>query len=109
MKFNIILAVDNKNGIGKDNTLPWHFSEDLKYFCKLTKYTETMSGTNAVIMGRKTCESLPKRYLPGRLNIVMTKNADYINENVKVANKFSVAFDIAKNNNVDTIWVIGGA
>ena len=49
MKFNVILAIDNKDGIGKNNTIPWHFSVDMEYFKKLTLHTETINGTNAII------------------------------------------------------------
>jgi len=62
---SIIVAVSEDWGIGKDNELLWHISEDLKRFKRLT------SG-NTVIMGKKTWESLPRRPLPGRKNIVLT-------------------------------------
>ena len=54
MNFKLIVAVDKNNGIGKNNKIPWYFSEDLKYFAKNTKG----SGNNAIIMGRKTYESI---------------------------------------------------
>lgn len=109
MKFNVIIAVDNKNGIGKNNSLPWHFSEDLVYFKRVTSYSETLFGNNAVIMGRKTCESLPNKYLPRRINIVMTRSVDYKNDSVLIVNNFNDALRVAKENNVDNIWVIGGS
>ena len=84
MKFNIILAIDKENGIGKNNNLPWKFSEDLKYFMKMTTHSEIPFGCNAVIMGRTTCDSLPEKYLPNRLNIVLTRQKDYSNDNVKI-------------------------
>jgi dihydrofolate reductase len=62
---SIIVAVSEDWGIGKDNELLWHISEDLKRFKKLTF-------GNTVIMGKKTWESLPRRPLPGRKNIVLT-------------------------------------
>lgn len=62
---SIIVAVSDDWGIGRNNDLLWHISEDLKRFKKLT-----MGKT--VIMGKKTWESLPKRPLPGRRNIVLT-------------------------------------
>ncbi len=109
MKFNIILAIDKENGIGKNNNLPWKFSEDLKYFMKMTTHSEIPFGCNAVIMGRKTCDSLPEKYLPNRLNIVLTRQKDYSNDNVKIVNNFNKALDVANENHVDTIWVIGGS
>lgn len=109
MKFNVILAIDINNGIAKNGIIPWSLPEDLKYFQKITKHTDTFNGKNAVIMGRKTCESLPNNYLPDRLNIVLTRNVDYQNEKVLISDSFDKALKIAKDNNVDKIWVIGGS
>ena len=67
---SIIVAVSDDWGIGKDNELLWHISEDLKRFKRLTT-------GKTVIMGKKTWYSLPKRPLPGRINIVLT---DILNE-----------------------------
>ena len=55
--YNIIVAYDLNQGIGKNNRLPWHFSEDLKRFSKLTRG----EGKNAIIMGKNTWESIPKK------------------------------------------------
>jgi len=63
--FSIIVAIAGNNAIGKENKLLWHIPEDLKRFKRIT------SG-HAVIMGKKTFESLPVRPLPGRINIVIT-------------------------------------
>jgi dihydrofolate reductase len=62
---SIIVAVSEELGIGKDNDLLWHLPEDMKRFKKLTM-------GNTVIMGRRTWESLPKKPLSGRRNIVIT-------------------------------------
>merc|ERR1711916_251847 len=59
-------------------------------------------------MGRKTADSLPKNYLPSRLNIVLTRNVTYRNSNVLITNTFNKALKTAEENKVDTIWVIGG-
>lgn len=75
MRFNIIVAHDSKRGIGKDGDLPWKLREDFKNFSFVTsKVQESQYFTyvNALIMGRKTWESLPKKPLPNRLNVVMT-------------------------------------
>lgn len=61
----IIVAMDEKRGIGKNNTIPWHNPEDLKHFKKLTL-------GQVCIMGRKTWESLPVKPLPDRKNVVIT-------------------------------------
>lgn len=60
-----IYAVDSKNGLSKDGTIPWHSKKDLKFFMNMTK-------NNVVIMGRHTYFSLHKRPLKDRLNIVLT-------------------------------------
>jgi dihydrofolate reductase/thymidylate synthase len=69
-RFNIIVAVDDKNGIGKNGTIPWRNQEDFIHF----KTTTIGNGKNAVIMGRKTYESLPPKFKPlsNRKNIVIT-------------------------------------
>ena len=74
-KFSMILAVDEKNGLGKDNDLAWRISADLKYFKKITASTKDFSNTNAVVMGRKTWESIPQKYrpLPYRINCVLSR------------------------------------
>ena len=71
MKLKLIVGVDNQNGIGLNNTLPWYNKEDLKYFSKVTKG----DGNNAIIMGSNTWKSLPKRPLPKRLNVILSKNS----------------------------------
>jgi dihydrofolate reductase len=70
----IIVATDLDNGIGIDNTLPWHLPEDLAHFKRLT------SG-HPIIMGRKTFDSIG-RPLPNRRNIVITRNADWRHDGV---------------------------
>lgn len=68
---NLIVAIDNKNGIGKNGDLLFHFKEDMKRFKFLTKY-------NTVIMGRKTLESLPNgKPLKERRNIIITRDTNY--------------------------------
>ena len=67
--YSIIVAIDQEQGIGKDNGIPWHFSEDLQNFKRLTI-------NNVVIMGRKTWDSLPARFKPldHRSNIIITRD-----------------------------------
>jgi dihydrofolate reductase/thymidylate synthase len=69
-RFHIIVAVDKNQGIAKNGTIPWHSSEDLRFFRQITQG----SGNNAVIMGRKTYASLPVgvKPLPGRRNVVIS-------------------------------------
>jgi len=97
---NIIVAVCENNGIGKDNSLPWHFKEDMRYFSKITKET----GNNAVIMGRKTWDSIPKKPLPKRDNLILSKT-------LKDNNCFSSIEEILnyiKIRDYDNVFVIGG-
>ena len=78
MNVKLIVAMCKNNGIGFNNKIPWKISEDMSYFSKKTtgKYPHDGNKKNAVIMGRNTWESLPKKYkpLPHRFNIVLTKN-----------------------------------
>jgi dihydrofolate reductase len=96
---SIIVAVSEDLGIGKDNELLWHISEDLKRFKRLTT-------GNAVIMGKKTWESLPRKPLPGRKNIVLTDNRQAVIENAVTA--YSLQDAISKCSSEEEIFIIGG-
>jgi dihydrofolate reductase len=96
---SIIVAVSEDWGIGKDNELLWKISEDLKRFKKLTM-------GNAVIMGKKTWESLPKKPLPGRKNIVLTDNPDECVECSVTA--YSIEDALSKCERGEEIFIIGG-
>jgi len=96
---SIIVAVSEDLGIGKDNELLWHISGDLKRFKKLTT-------GNTVIMGKKTWESLPRRPLPGRKNIVITDNAQEKFENAVTA--YSIDDAISKCGPDEEVFIIGG-
>ena len=84
MSVKLIVAMCKNNGIGFDNKIPWRISEDMSYFSKKTSGDYSVDGIkkNAVIMGRNTWESLPKKYkpLPNRLNIVLTRNTQRLQE-----------------------------
>ncbi|WP_141603480.1 dihydrofolate reductase [Terrilactibacillus laevilacticus] len=73
---SFLLAMDEKGLIGKNNDLPWHLPADLQYFKKITM-------GHSIIMGRKTYESIG-RPLPGRRNIILTRNKDYSSEQAQV-------------------------
>ena len=96
---SIIVAVSEDWGIGKDNELLWHISEDLKRFKKLTY-------GNTVIMGKKTWESLPRKPLPGRKNIVLTDNPQESIENSVTA--YSIDDALNKCGPDEEIFIIGG-
>ncbi len=97
---SIIVAVDENNGIGYRNQLPWRLSNDLKRFKQLTT-------GNVVVMGRKTWESLPKKPLPERINVVLTRNSIDLPVGVQVFS--SVKEFIQQDYSPKTIFIIGGA
>lgn len=98
----IIVAAVAQNGvIGYRNALPWHLPEDLKHFRELTT-------GHAVIMGRKTWESLPPKFrpLPNRRNIVLTRDASYVAPGATVLHALDEVATVAAGG---TTFVIGGA
>lgn len=101
MILSLLVAADENNVIGKDNQLPWHLPNDLKYFKNLT-------WALPIVMGRKTYESIGKP-LPGRQSIVITRNTDWQKEGVSVVHSFEEAIELAKSFDVKEIFVIGGA
>lgn len=101
----LIWAMDENRVIGRDNALPWRLSADLKYFKAVTL-------GKPVIMGRRTFESIG-RPLPGRINIVITRQSGYHPEGVVVVNDVDTAVlegrQAAEKAGVDEVMVIGGA
>ncbi|MBD3155717.1 MAG: dihydrofolate reductase [Candidatus Aenigmarchaeota archaeon] len=99
----VIAAVARNNVIGKDGDIPWHIPEDLKHF------RDETSGF-PVIMGRKTYESLPKKPLKGRLNIVLTRRKDYKpGKGVVVKNSLKEAIEYCEKKNYVRAFIGGGA
>lgn len=109
-KFNIIVAVDRWLGIGEGNTIPWKIKEDIKYFKYITCGLYDDKKSNAVIMGRKTWESIPDKYRPlqSRFNIVLTKQKEYIASGACVCDTLGKALAHAKEAYTENIFVIGG-
>jgi dihydrofolate reductase len=101
-RLGLIFARSRNGVIGKNNQLPWHLPEDLAHFKQIT------SG-HPVIMGRKTWDSLPPRFrpLPGRLNIVITRQNHWRAEGAQTAHSLKDALDALLPN--QQAWVIGGA
>ncbi len=97
---SLLVAAAENNAIGKNNQLLWHLPNDLKFFKNTT-------WGMAVIMGRKTYESVDKP-LPGRFNIVITRQADWKAEGVIVAADLHDALQKAAETNCNEIFVIGG-
>lgn len=111
-KFDIVVATDLNRGIGKNGTLPWRISQDLKYFKDLTSSTPLDDHVNAVIMGRKTWESIPPNFRPlkGRVNLVLTRGADYeVPEGVLKAQSVDQALAMLALGAIDRVFIIGGA
>lgn len=102
MKKIIIAAKSRNNVIGKGNDLAWHLPADLKFFKEKTK-------GHYVIMGRKTFESIGSKPLPQRPTIIITNNPDFKAENCWVINSINGAFEIAKNEKQDDVFILGGA
>lgn len=99
-KISLIVAMSENRVIGKDNKLPWHIPEDLRRFKSVT------SG-HPVIMGRKTYDSIG-RPLPGRLNIVITRDHTYRNDAVSVVYSLDDAIKLASQSDEQEIFIIGG-
>lgn len=105
MKLALIAAYAQNNVVGIDNKLPWHLPEDLKYFKRVTT-------GKAIIMGRKTYESIG-RPLPNRTNIVITRNTEFTAPGIEVVNSLDAAIELAESineiNGTEEVMVIGGA
>ena len=105
MKIALIVAVSQNNVIGRDNQLPWHLPEDLQYFKSVTM-------GKPILMGRKTFESIG-RPLPGRVNIVITRDPDWTAEGVEIVNTIDDAMAAGavacKAADSYEIMIIGGA
>ncbi len=99
MIVNLIVAIDEKNGIGKDNKLPWHLPADLKHF-------KTLTTGHSILMGRKTFDSIGKA-LPNRRNIVISRQQDLIVEGAEVVQSLQDAFKLCVDEK--EVFVIGGA
>jgi dihydrofolate reductase len=95
LSVTLILAAADNGVIGKDGAIPWHISDDLKRFKALTT-------GKTVVMGRKTWDSLPRKPLPNRRNIVVTRQADWLAEGAET-------MPLEKALRQPDVLVIGGA
>ena len=102
MNINIIVAICKNNGIGINNTLPWRVKSDMIKFKNLT----IGNNKNAIIMGKNTWLSLPKKPLPNRDNIILSRSEKWIGHGFKTYN----SIEEIKNNKTDDeeVWIIGG-
>ncbi|MCH5240103.1 MAG: dihydrofolate reductase [Muribaculaceae bacterium] len=98
-RIGIIVAIGRDGAIGRNGNLIWRIPADLKRFKEITL-------GHPIIMGRKTWESLPKRPLPGRRNIILSKNPQFMAEGAEIVSSIEQALEITKD---ETPFVIGGA
>lgn len=99
MEIRIIAALTRNGAIGRRGDLLFHIPADLRHFKQLTL-------GHPIVMGRKTFESFPKGPLPGRRNIVITRNTDYIRDGIETAPSLEAAIALAEG--CEKIYVIGG-
>ncbi|MFQ1846914.1 type 3 dihydrofolate reductase [Aeromonas veronii] len=100
MKISMIAAMAHDRVIGKDNQMPWHLPADLAHFKRVTL-------GKPILMGRKTFESIG-RPLPGRRNLVISRNPDYQAEGIEVVGSVEAALALLAGSSVEELMVIGG-
>lgn len=101
MLVSLIVAASKNNVIGKNNDLPWVLPNDMKYFKNTT-------WGMPVIMGRKTFESMNNEPLPGRINIVITRQRNWHPKGATVVNNLNDALFVANDADCKEVFVIGG-
>ncbi|MEZ4720539.1 MAG: dihydrofolate reductase [Flavobacteriales bacterium] len=103
MIISLIVATAKNGVIGVNGDLPWRLPRDMKFF------SETTRGHH-VLTGRKNYESIPKKFrpLPGRTNLVITRNADFTEEGIFAFDSINKAIDHARNHNETELFIIGG-
>ncbi|XP_073036062.1 bifunctional dihydrofolate reductase-thymidylate synthase 1-like isoform X3 [Primulina eburnea] len=115
--YQVVVAATRDMGIGKDGKLPWRLPADLKFFKEITMETSDPGRKNAVVMGRKTWESIPSQFrpLPGRLNIVLTRSASSgvaTNESVITCDSVSSSLELLAKppycSLIEKVFLIGG-
>jgi dihydrofolate reductase len=110
--FDIVVAADQGHGIGKQGELPWHLPGDTQFLKRITSETQSPDQRNAVIMGRKTWESIPEKYRPlkGRLNAVITRQKPYeVPDDVICEGSLENALaGIDSEPNIERVFVLGG-
>ena len=103
MRLGMIWAEANGGAIGRGGEMPWHLHEDLAHFKRVTL-------GDPVIMGRRTWESLPERFrpLPGRENLVVTRDVSYVAPGAVVRSSLQEAISTAEQAGTETAWIMGG-
>jgi dihydrofolate reductase len=104
MKVSLIAALSRNKVIGKNNDLPWHLPDDMKFFMQTTK-------EHYVIMGRRNYDSIPEKFrpLPNRTNVVVTRQADFKAPGCTIVHSLEEGIDLAGQAHELEVFVIGGA
>jgi dihydrofolate reductase len=104
MIISLIAALTKNRVIGKNNDLPWHLPDDMKYFMQTTK-------AHHVIMGRKNYESIPEKFrpLPNRTNIVVTRQKDFSAPGCRIVNTLEEGIKLAREAGENELFIIGGS
>lgn len=104
MIISLIAALTKNRVIGKNNNLPWHLPDDMKYFMQTTK-------EHHVIMGRKNYESIPEKFrpLPNRTNIVVTRQKNFTAPGCHIVHTLEAGIDMARREGEKELFIIGGS
>lgn len=104
MIISLIAALTKNRVIGKNNNLPWHLPDDMKYFMQTTK-------EHHVIMGRKNYESIPEKFrpLPNRTNIVVTRQKNFTAPGCHIVHTLEAGIDMARSEGEKELFIIGGS
>jgi dihydrofolate reductase len=101
MNITLVVAASENNAIGLNNQLLWHLPKDMRFFKNTT-------WGMPILMGRKTFESMGSKPLNGRLNIIITRNNNWVNKDVKVVHTMEEAITLADKFSYKELLVIGG-
>ncbi len=102
MNISLVVAASKNNAIGKDNQLLWHLPKDMRFFKNTT-------WAMPIVMGRKTFDSIAGKALNGRLNIVVTRQANFSAQDVSAVNSIEAAVELAEVQDYKELFVIGGS
>ncbi len=104
MTISLIAAHTRNRVIGRNNDLPWHLPDDMKYFMQTTK-------KHTVIMGRKNYDSIPEKFrpLPNRVNIIITRQQDFAAPQCAVVHSMKEAIELADASKEEEVFIIGGS
>ncbi|CAG9830421.1 unnamed protein product [Diabrotica balteata] len=117
IKLNLIAAASENMGIGKNNNLPWRLQKEMEYFTRMTSTTNDPNKKNVVIMGRKTWDSIPKKYKPlnNRINMVLSRSELDLSRYTDVFSFTSLSSCLKRleeddfKTKYESVWVIGGS